>query len=992
MKIFIALLISFTSMTVAAIGLEDRVKQRDFVLGKYEKSLSRLPKSSAARVPLMLRIADTLSEQARDVAFLEVKKGCLVCKAGNPLRERAASYYEQALEKTPLEERGSIYKQLGHLYGLLGKTERSVALYKTVIKEHAGEPVVGDAYFALGDLYYKDQNFPEAVNYFEKAKKYEGLAKMGTLYYQLGWSYFRMGQVDEAVVQLESLISNDNWLSKGDATAGGVADKTFKSEIASDLATFYGQQGSGLDAAKKLERLAPSSSKIAVLEKFATELRRLGFSQQALSVWKFIQNQHQDVASQIRGQIEIAESHYSLKEMKPMWEAYGDALNLISTHKACPSEKCTNWQKRLRKMLFEIHRSNRKQPVEGVLSGYEAYLNVFQEDSQAFFFAAEVAGKKKQYSDAIAFLERGKNSLAKVGKPIEGLGAEVFALKAIEFAELSKDKVLREKTYKAYLQSGYKGEHADRVRYQMAYLVYENENYELAVLELRKISLDSDFKDRSLKEKAADLALDGLAILKSHGRLEAWSTDFAQVFPERKMDFEKIRRQAIMEQANSSGKAGNYTQALAKLNQLEPSSVVGKEKRVYLKNRVLFYEKSRQYRDALETVKKYALLPELPKDEKTWALKKRAWYGDLLLDFSESLVASEQLNGHTKDPEKRLNMAMLADLGNNINKREYYDQYFAVAPKNENTRALIYGIVAESHEPMKELDKYKKYLISDAETYAEVRLKHSKSNFDKLLKEFNRRPLKGTKAAGFLNRLAEIKKFRKFDRKISDHNLNSKSQGRLSRSIKKRDRLLLDAKKMAEKASAANDWTLKMLAVNTLVRESARFHEDLMSLPMPEGLSPEEQGQYMNLLSTQAQPFQLQSETMALEMEKLKTEVNVLDGLAEQYKQANNNLRQLMEVEIEALRSLAIPVVDVKVASLMEAPVKVAEKVGAKEKMDRKNSLLTQLRADPFSESLLLQLMNVEKDLENTKMVSYLESRLERLKETDSKIQEGKSE
>ncbi len=77
--------------------------------------------------------------------------------------------------------------------GLSGKAEEAIRIIKEII---ANDPEITDAYFSLGNIYFKQGDFKEAISYFEKALERKPDDTFVVL--NIGLSYQRMRKFDEA--------------------------------------------------------------------------------------------------------------------------------------------------------------------------------------------------------------------------------------------------------------------------------------------------------------------------------------------------------------------------------------------------------------------------------------------------------------------------------------------------------------------------------------------------------------------------------------------------------------------------------------------------------------------------------------------------------------------------------------------------------------------------------------------------------------------------
>ncbi len=77
--------------------------------------------------------------------------------------------------------------------GMSGKAEEAIKIIEKII---ADDPEITDAYFSLGNIYYKQGNFKEAISYFEKALERKPDDVFTAL--NIGLCYQRMAKFDEA--------------------------------------------------------------------------------------------------------------------------------------------------------------------------------------------------------------------------------------------------------------------------------------------------------------------------------------------------------------------------------------------------------------------------------------------------------------------------------------------------------------------------------------------------------------------------------------------------------------------------------------------------------------------------------------------------------------------------------------------------------------------------------------------------------------------------
>ncbi len=128
-----------------------------------------------------------------------------------------------------------IFNDLSHAreMGLEGKAEEGIRMIQGII---ADDPTVGDAYFALGNLYFKQRKFTPAIEAFKKALELKPDDSFAVI--NIAGAYASLGRVDDAErfvldylktgfqdSQLFYLLGNMNYLRKSYDKAIGYLDQ-----------------------------------------------------------------------------------------------------------------------------------------------------------------------------------------------------------------------------------------------------------------------------------------------------------------------------------------------------------------------------------------------------------------------------------------------------------------------------------------------------------------------------------------------------------------------------------------------------------------------------------------------------------------------------------------------------------------------------------------------------------------------------------------------
>ncbi|MGE3759155.1 MAG: hypothetical protein AB7H97_15435, partial [Pseudobdellovibrionaceae bacterium] len=187
---------------------------------------------------------------------------------------------------------------------------------------------------------------------------------------------------------------------------------------------------------------------------------------------------------------------------------------------------------------------------------------------------------------------------------------------------------------------------------------------------------------------------------------------------------------------------------------------------------------------------------------------------------------------------------------------------------------------------------------------------------------------------------------------------------------------LKEADKSVKEENRLNDFTAQIFALSTLSFENNRMVYDLSSLPLPKGLRPQEQAQYMALLKKQSLPYLEKSQVAAQKLNEFWKNEKVIVRLADEYTASRPELRSLLVTELGILIALS-PNSGIR-AYLKSALGKNAASTtpSQKELVSARESV----RANPESVKDLEKLKNLETKSGHTLMVSYLEGRLEQIR------------
>ena len=372
-------------------------------------------------------------------------------------------------------------------------------------------------------------------------------------------------------------------------------------------------------------------------------------------------------------------------------------------------------------------------------------------------------------------------------------------------------------------------------------------------------------------------------------------------------------------------------------------------------------------------------LPSLNAEEKEFALSQKTWLAELRLDFPTALKSLEKMTATTLKPDqKSLKLALYADLAG-MDSKSYYQKFLGQTKEAELKTEIASQLVRNSAQPEKELQQQLVFLKVKPELlgriYAELYVKHpTDKNLKMALADHS---IDSTSWGQTLWRTDYFQNFKTAQKTVAAAKLDSSTQKALTKTIKARAHELEAVEKWAATAIKKGDWSAQVVSLSVLTKENQRFYEDLMSLPIPPGLSPEEESQYMTILGQQAGPFKSKADQGQSKLNEFWNS-SWKDSLKKSAAEAAE-FKSLVSQEIEMLSSVA-SAENKKLLATFVTPVTTQEKPNLKNIEVARN----EVRQSPFDLLKLQKLLDVEKSSKNFAMVQYLETRIKQLNEKGS--------
>lgn len=954
-------------------GANDQSPQ-DLLIDKLNQVNLNLAANDAAKIPVTLRLADLLAERARVAAMKDLESGCTICEAGKSDREKALRLYGEVLPKASADQKMKILIQTGHLLQLLGNEKAAVAAYESVVRDSAEGALKAEAHLSLAEILYKKNKYSEARSFYQKILDEKSASSRGLSAYRIAWCDFNTGKMDLAVEGIKRILKTPELQSRSTGAAVVQADQGFLEEVSRDLATFMSRRPVSMEELNQVYELSPQTTRLANVVLLANEAERTGKKVDATAVWKYALERMATPTLKIEALVHLTPLQFTEADTSAALKNLENATSLWAELGGCGTNNCAELQKIMRQFIVNWNQTEKKSPSENLQSAYKYFLSIFPEDGQMQLWGAQVAQTRKDWNSAAGFYRGAFAALEKSAKPQE---FESYLLSFVEMAEMSKDDALWESATETYLKKSPLKTRSSEVQYQKARKTYDKGDYNRAADLLREIALNGEMS-AGLRTQAAHLSLDALVILKNDSQLFAWASEYAEKISREAKAFKEIAQKSILTQsAQLADKAVEMAwQLIAKF---DPNAAAATDKKIYLKNKIVLAEKTQRFTQASQAVEEFLGLNGISSEEKEFALGKKTWLAELRLDFTTALQSFEKMQApQLKADQKFLKMALYADLAG-VNSQPFYQKFISTTEDTDLKVAMAAELVRKSGHSEKEIQKHLSILQTKPELLARLYAEAYSKNPVVLKSALNNKTIEPTAWGKGLWRISFVDQLKPQQKKLAAAKLESSSQKALTRTIRARALELINLEKLAAIAIEKGDWTAQVVSLSVVAAENRRFYEELMSLPIPLGLTPEEENQYMSLLGQQAAPYKNRADEAQAKVTEFWT-ANWKDPLQKSIAEAGES-RFLIDQEIAMLQEVAGPTVQPVLQQLLDKR-EVAAIPAFQEVENSRNAV----REAPLDKTRLEKLLQLEKQSKNFAMVQYLEGRIRQLDEKGTSL------
>ncbi|MBX3022896.1 MAG: hypothetical protein KF799_14575 [Bdellovibrionales bacterium] len=935
-------------------------ESQKILIEKLNKVYLQLPAQDPSKTAVTLRLADLYAERARQNAMTD----CTNCPDPGADREKALRLYNEVLDRAPEAARTKIMIQVGHLYQMNGRQDLAVKFYDKVLAGDTDPAVRAEAQLSIAEIAFKRRDYKTAIARYDEVLKLPKASSRGLAAYRRAWSYFNLGQLDRALSELKTILQTPELLVRNGAGNNQV-DVQFQEEVSRDYATFMAKDKITQESIEVLFKLSPESTRIANVQALASEAERLGRKDEAILTLNFVIGKLANPQDRIAAQLSMAQLQLDRGNKAEALKVYENAMQVWKElgFKDTASEQ--ELRRRAKNFCVAWNQTEKKSPSAELLQAYELFLAMFSQDLDMQLYAAQTARELKNYGAAWAHYSAARILAAKDAEKLESI-----LLTQLELAESAHDDVLSLQAYDSYIQNSPKKTKLMEVQYQKARALYEKADYPVASEQLRAVALTPG-GNLALKKQAADLSLDALVLMKDENKLVAWAREYETAFPQNRGDYSEVIQKATLTKVATLADQ-NPEAAFAALADFDPAKATAADKIKYYKNKLILAEKLNKVGEASSAADALLALPGITAEDRELAWSRKAYYAELRLDFSTAFIATEKLEKSLGDEEKNFKLAVFAELAGKPSS-PFYMKYLSQTKDDERRQLVAAELVRKSKTPEVEIEKVRSALNGAPELLADLYTEiYAKTGSDKVLKKvIQDEKLKTTASGRLLARQVFLRDFAKVKAPLESDKLDTKTNAKMVASIKRRAALLQKAEGVAKKAIESGDWTAQLVSIDLVAKESERFYGELMSAPMPQGLSPEEENEYLSLLTAQASPFQTKAAEAKTKVAQF-WQADWAKALEQSWQQ--KPIRKLIGVEVATLKAIAPEDQKTKFEVFSESTV-VAERPSVQELQSARQLVFN----NPNDKVALERLLKLERQAENKAMSEYLGTRLDKL-------------
>jgi len=152
------------------------------------------------------------------------------------------TYFEVIADFPNLKNMDEIRYYLGYHLTLMKEMKRSAEVYKDLIRNHPNSKYVPDALVNVGELWFAENDFANALQMYEVAasEQYKNAPVYNYAIYKQGWCHYNLGRYGVALGKLKTVIENTRAMIKKSGNKGAI---DLQKEAQNDMVLPYAKVG-----------------------------------------------------------------------------------------------------------------------------------------------------------------------------------------------------------------------------------------------------------------------------------------------------------------------------------------------------------------------------------------------------------------------------------------------------------------------------------------------------------------------------------------------------------------------------------------------------------------------------------------------------------------------------------------------------------------------------------------------------------------------------
>lgn len=909
-------------------GNEIKAVKTELLVAKSEKNaiaqvkkLIRKHKGKSIEPDLWFRLAELHMRRSKTERFFEIHRESetvvslvprIVKKASSRKAiSEAIDTYEYIQKRFPRFSRMDLV-MFNNAFARqhIGQSRPAEQIYWNLIKKYPNSPLVPDSHLAIGELNFERKSFKHALDHFVAIEKYPDSRVYPYGLYKAGWTYYNLREAIKGMKKLEEVVEYGRRVaaegidSRLDLRREALADMTiFYEDVypSADAFGYFARQAGELEVEPvimKLSKLYERHSRWEDREIVLRDILKHRPNSQLIPevhnelVWNFEQKKDKPGAvSQMQAFAQVCKSGSKWENAQKPKGQVDEVKGGPTPHETC-IETLRETSLRLAGKWLRTWKKNRAYPefAEAAEKAFEIYLadsGSGKEATEARFAYAELLFQREKFRQASSEYARVSQG-QKLG--VISHDASYAALLSLEKAVGEKWSDADEQSFhelaKAYVTQHPKGKYRLDVEFKLGMIAYEKERYEEAAPIFFRLGEDFAKEEKGLKSQ--DLYLDILNIKKDYKGLKDYSASLMSkgVEPDRKNHLTKIYQEAYFLQIQKLEEGKNYTEALTEYRKFADENPKSELAEKALWNSFQLHFKVLDYAGGADAgVVFYRRYPE--SKQAVDALLKSAQTYESMGQLSQAADVLEHLT--KEDAKNSGKWKMLAAdfyaLSYQTGKaKRLYGELQSEGSSEQQKEALEKLVLLEKKHPQSE--EYKALLsqIVRAGVQPQASLAHlemveslyKQKNFERAFIEA-KKVLNMSKASEYAKSRARFLQARILEEEFLSQSVKSRAD-RIGMVLAIKTEKLEKAQKAYQSAIRYGDPKVAVESLQRLSGLYTHYVEALRTMPMPKGLSSQDQDVFKAEMDRLAIPLEEKGvETMAQALSSAK-KFNLRDG------------------------------------------------------------------------------------------------------------------